>query len=385
MKRRLFGWIFPPRRNRDFDPQISIGILEEERGECAAMKSLFKFLCGCVLLLGMIGLVYLGVKGTARTKGYENNRKEGPIGRSANLDSSAVVGQISKGHEQRNTMGSVVQESSPSISSVPNAKQRLEEQLCLAASVFGLDLQAGFSSDEIVEAPLSQDIEREVRTHDAKRLVFDVTTGQLLIFSCMNSEDIPEGLSRKDAISEEQAMQKIGELLQKLGTGEDLEIDKVYFQDSPILAEPGSDGRLEDAAWVMEGHLTYHQIPCLGTGMRIEVSAYSGMIMQYLYRPCGTIPETLEEKVNANQALETAQNFLKKWYRHEFSADQFKEPEKCISYANNCWTRRHGETIKWGKQPLLCWIVRVQPKDEEEWTPVVNINAITGRVCGGVN
>ncbi len=344
-----------------------------------------KFLCGSILMLGILGLVYLGVKAVTGAKGHDGNAKGTSIGRTATLDSSVEDGHTHQGQKQPAKKGSEAQESAPTVLSEPNAKQRMEEQLRLAASVFDFDLQEGFSRDEIVETPLSNQLSRELLTHDDKFLIFDCDTGELRSYSCSRFEEVPEGLSKKDAISEAQAMMKVKELLQKLGTDEGLEIGKVYFEDSRILAEPGSDGQLEGAAWVVDGHYKYKTIPYQGSSIHIEVSAYSGNILTYWYQPMGSIPESLEEKINATQALSIAQKFLNKWYRHEFSADQLRKPEKCISHANNCWTRRRGEMIKYENEPILCWLVRVKPENEEESAPVVKINATTGEVCGGAN
>ena len=263
----------------------------------------------------------------------------------------------------------------------------MEEQLRLAASVFEIDLQEKFSKDEITKTVLSGKSIRNIYTQDEKCLTFDVDTGQLLTFDCARSEDIPEGLSKKDAISKEQAMEKIKELLQRLGTGKNLVIDKVYFEDSSISPVSGHDENLLYGAWVVTGHLSYNGIYCAGAGMRIEISAYSGKILLYYYHPLYSVPKTMEEKITPTQALQIGKDLLENYYGRRFSTDELDEPVRRIIRGNNCWTRRRGEMIQRENEALLCWVVRVKDKDETGWSspPSVFINATTGEVCGGVN
>ena len=156
------------------------------------MKLFCYFVSGCVLLSVVFALLYFGARAVTCMKGYWSNERAKPIGQSISLGSSSEMEQICKSREQRSVVGSVVQGSVPYIPSALDPKQRMEEQLRVAASVFGFDLQFGFNSDDITTTPLSHKSIRNVSTQDGKYLSFDVKTGQLLTFYCTKSEIIPE-------------------------------------------------------------------------------------------------------------------------------------------------------------------------------------------------
>lgn len=344
-------------------------------------------LCGCIFLSLVPLVVYFDSRGTKGEDADKKDEQRTFLGesQSPSSQSTADVRPIQEDQGKEPVVG---EEPDSSGRAGLSAEQRMEEQLRLAASVFEIDLQEKFSRDEITSPPLSRKLRRSVYTPDGKCLSFDVDTGQLLTFDWAKSEDVPESLSKKDAISREQAMEKVKGLLHTLGTGENLEIDRVYFRDSPISPEPGHDRGLIDAVWTMEGHLSYNGIGCSGTGMRIEISAWSGKVLLYYYMPPRSLPTTMnEEKIEAAQALEIGREFLENYYGRPFSTSEFEEPVRRLTSKNNCWTRNRGEMIQWENDALLCWVVCVKDKDETGWSwpPSVYINATTGEVCGGVN
>ena len=258
-------------------------------------------------------------------------------------------------------------------------------QLDLACAVFELGPNPEFVIDKVLHMPLSQRNIRELCTKKRQYLRFDLATGELISFYDLELEEVPENVTKNDAIPKEKAVEAANSLLQDLRRQAGFEIKSVVFEDSPVYASPGSGGRLEGALWVIKGVLEYDGIRYLGAGTEIEVSAYSGRIRAYSCRPLGPLPLSMEERVGSTQAMQIGTEFLHERYGHDLTAEEFLEPEKCIARQNNCWTRGRGEPLTQGDAAYLCWVVRVKPKGNEESAPVVFVDASSGKICGGAD
>lgn len=86
---------------------------------------------------------------------------------------------------------------------------QMEEQMHLAASVFGIDFQKDVVSDTVVNSRQFLGPLRELTLQDRRVVRFDIATSQLVTVMALQLEDVPHYLTKDDAISEDQALMHI--------------------------------------------------------------------------------------------------------------------------------------------------------------------------------
>lgn len=254
-----------------------------------------------------------------------------------------------------------------------------EKQLRLAASIFKIDLEKGIKSDRVLTIPPYGTEVRDIKTADDKSLQIDTKTGELLSYYSISIDNVPANLTKDDAIPKEEAMAKARDLLEKLGVDAVFEDEKTQYQDS-IEVTPND---LQGAEWDMRGILKWKGIPFFGSGVKVSVSAYSGEVVFYAYRPVGPAPDNLDAKIKSAQAREAVSAFLANKTSGRASMEIKGEPLLVITYPNNFWTRTNPGPLTPADKPRLCWLVDSQPEDGGS-PLLVYVDAQTGEIVGGM-
>lgn len=260
------------------------------------------------------------------------------------------------------------------------ASEAMQKELERAARVFKFDINTGFTSDQLSALPPYGIETREIETADGKHLAFDITSGQLRIYYDLNHEEVPTELGKESAIAKETALRTASELLKELDIDVNLEEDNIDYQDS-VEQKPGD---LQGAEWVMSSILKDEGVPYFGSGVRVAISAYSGNIISYSYRPTGAPPASMEEKIDVNQASEKVTAFCAALSPSAPSVEITGAPQKAIALPNNFWTRSKGEPLTAAVESRLCWIVNAIPSGGG-YPVIIYVDAETGEVCGGMD
>jgi hypothetical protein len=261
---------------------------------------------------------------------------------------------------------------------VETATANMKKQLELAAKVFGIDVQTAFKLDTTATLPPYGLEVRKIKTADGKHLSFDMATGQLTAYFDSKPEEVPADLTKDNAIPQEKAMEAGVKLLNDLGVDAAFESKKTQYEDAAEVKP--SD--LMGAEWVVHGPLKYKGIPYYGSGVRVSVSAYSGKVMQYSYRPMGNPPKNLEEKINSQEAAKMAMNSVGKQSEGKTWAVQ-GTPIKVIAFPGEIRSPMESKKPSLSERPRLCWLVNLSPGDDD-FPMMVLVDAVTGKVCGGV-
>jgi hypothetical protein len=284
--------------------------------------------------------------------------------------------------ETNNSSGSghpTPRQESTATPATPMYCKAMDDELKRAARIFGIDLSAGFKSDRLAGQPPYGNQVREIETKDNQVLMFDLATGELRTFYEWDREKVPEGLMKADAITKEKAQEAAQNLLKELNIDAVFEADRFTYRNgiNPQL------GKLEGAEWVSTASLRYTGVPYFGSGVHVVISAYSGRVVAYSYRPAGPPPVSMEENIDANQAAAVATAF---WTNRFPNMPPFKivgEPVRAITLPNNFWNRSKGQPLTAAAAFRLCWLVNVSFSDNE-FPSRVYVDAQTGEACGGM-
>lgn len=349
------------------------------------MKMTTKWLVG-----GVIGLLVLSVGVAfvyfeyAKRAGKESTIRSQIVSQKGNMSPASEnatklpIEKVIEG-EVNSSIISTQSKSETSTAQLPKPKDVSDEQIRLAASIFKMDLQSGFKTDHVSTVPPYGAKVREVETVDGKCLSFDALTGQLMSYFIAKPEEVPVGLTKDNAIPKEKAMSTARSLLKELGVDVDFEDKKTQYQDS--IEETSGD--LKGGEWVLRGILKYKDIPYFGSGVRVSVSAFSGNVLMYSYRPMGPPPESMESKINVDQASEAVTSFLAKKSTGGPAMEMKGLPQLVIAYPNNFWTRTSPGPLTPAEKPRLCWLVNTQPGGGGS-PLLVYVDAQTGQVVGGM-
>lgn len=258
---------------------------------------------------------------------------------------------------------------------------RMEEQIRLSASVFGINFQKDLTGDTIEYLPPFLGHVRKFTLKDGRILRFDRATGQLVMLRGTELENVPPDLTRDDAIGEDQALATIKNLLDAFHIN--VQVEKVKFECSSQVGV-GDDRKemLRGAEWVFREKLKYKGIPYFGAGIQVAISAYSGKVYRYSYLPIGPLPSSLNEKIDAKKAAQIVKRSLRFVSWLAFPGYEVGAPEKWIARSNNwSWSRVPGDEIVQGNVAYLCWIV---PLDNGYDAPLrFFVDAQTGDIRGG--
>ena len=124
-------------------------------------------------------------------------------------------------------------------------------------------------------------------------LVLDAGTLVPLFFS-RSPEDVPQGLTRSDAISEENARATMNTLLDELG----LDLDIKSHLEFTRVVRIQTKSELYGCTWRGTAPYTSLGIPIVGTGVRLEVSAFSGTVQSFSLWPKGPKGRAFQEGVH---------------------------------------------------------------------------------------
>jgi|GEM_PF-2314879 len=344
------------------------------------MKYIVCVLSVVVCAVVAVGILYGRARSADEMQQYDNGCQERDIevGERRVPKSNSVGGSLegTKGE----SMPPEISVDKPESPGLPDqgTLSRMEEQMRLAASVFGVDFQKDLRSDTETEKPPFLGLVRELTLQDGRVLRFDLATGQLVTYRVTRLEDVPPDSTRDDAIGEGQALAAAKKLLGALDV--DFEAEKMEFQ---AAAYGGVEAKemLMGAEWVTRGSLKYKGIPYFGAGIRVALSAYSGRVDAYSCVPMGPAPSSLDEKISAAESAKIADTFLESVHTILTPTVEIGTPKKWIARSNNYWSRAQGEAIVQEDAAYLCWIV---PVDNGRDFPIhVFVDALTGDIRGG--
>jgi hypothetical protein len=120
-------------------------------------------------------------------------------------------------------------------------------------------------------------------------------------------EDEPEamGLDVADAISEEDASQRVLPILEYYGLPTESSDHQLIFDAS---RDPDSD-ELRMYSWLVSEQFSYEGLPCRGSGLRIQLSACTGEVWLVSYYPV-ILPIALQTLVDRSAAVAAANNWV---------------------------------------------------------------------------
>ncbi len=263
--------------------------------------------------------------------------------------------------------------------SPPADSKIMEDELRRAARIFGIDLGVGFKSDHEKRRPPYGDPIREINTADRKRLAFELASGRLLTFLDLSVVDAPVVLGKEKLIGKDRAMETARDVLTELNVDATLEADEMKFRNTDQQAPED----VSQAEWVATGMLNYEGIPYFGSGVRVSISAVSGRVSSYSYRPVGPPPASTEERIDANQAADAVKTFWATRFPSAPDLDFRGVPKRVITLPNNCWTRGDGQPLAPAETSRLCWLVYTVPSVSGYLT-ILYVDAQTGEICGGM-
>ena len=261
------------------------------------------------------------------------------------------------------------------------AKEEMEKQMQLASAVFGVDFKSGFLCDREIRHSVFGWKIRDIDLSDGRNATFAVTTGQLLRYLSFAHEDVPRRLTKRDAISQDKAVEIARETLDKLGVGNGYEFDKIFYERAAWAGLDDSNS-LTGGQWCLRGTQKFQGIPYFPSGICMNVSAYTGMVLAYVNDPMGPLPERLEASITADEASSIASDFLGIGFFGVLTGVDIRPPKKVISCRNSYFTSPGQWPLVQGDESFLCWDVVVDNLND---LPLrVFVNASTGEVIGGI-
>jgi hypothetical protein len=199
------------------------------------------------------------------------------------------------------------------------------------------------------------------------------STGMLASYSCLEPEELP--VTRKEPMSKEEALTLAKRFLDAVG------IDR-NVQDATVGYGNAST---KSANWSIRFYDRVNGIRCL-SGVYINVAAFSDRIIFFREHPL-LVPDSMEQKVTAQQAAETAIQFAAK--QQPTPLEVKEEPELVIILMS---AAPRGEGLDMSDKTRLCWEVRLKYKSNDQnvsgqqyppTTPMFFVDTITGEVIAG--
>lgn len=346
-------------------------------------KKTLRYFAGCVVLAAFVGVVIYGIAKPHDIVDFQHFND----GKMTTQDSERTA-SVKKSLEEPKLpkSGSVSpekfdgEEESSEIQS-QDCAAKIEEQMYLASSIFGVDFNVGVLSDEKETHMLFGGQRREIQFLDGTTFIFDLNTGYLACYFSIIEEEVPKGLNKNDAISKEKAENIAQKLLKDLGVEPGFEFEKIKYKGPSSIGPEGSDV-LAGAEWNLSGCLKYEGIPYFPSGLKICLSAYSGAVIAYFYDPIGPPPASLEEQISPSQASTIVKDFLGIGYWDLLTGLKMPKPDKIITCGNSYFTSPGERPLVQGHTSYLCWDVIVD--NGRDFPLRVFVNAATGEIIGGI-
>lgn len=243
-----------------------------------------------------------------------------------------------------------------------------------AARVLTLPLEAQ------AHAEYTNPQQNEVRIEINNRidLAFRGNPLRFRVYSDVRDENVPKGLTKKDAIPAEQAKAKTQELLKALGIDEDLSECVPQYSES-------ADHPLKNTRWQVNKKRTYRGFPTYSSVVCC-VSAYSGAIRAFGNTPF-VAPETVEVRLSLDEASAVVDAFARE---RGISVTNSRQAFLIIAPPNSRWAGPDEPTAPPDlMHPRLAYSITVQiggvPYQLGQPFSLIEflVDAATGKVIGG--
>ena len=221
---------------------------------------------------------------------------------------------------------------------------------------------------------------RDIRTADERAFLVDTQEKRLTRYMVMGrpqeQEGVPDDLTKEHAIAKAKAVAKAQELFDALGVS-------ARIEDARVKYDEVSPGKLAGARWVIDASRFIKGIRSFSMAS-VQVSAYSGQIMDFFDTPKVVPPPSFEQKIGKEEAVARAMKFAET-VGCKVKGVGTPDLELMIIPPNNSWTRKGQERPKanWNLS-YLCWQVALEPDTMfSEMPPMFYVNAQTGDIIGG--
>jgi hypothetical protein len=212
---------------------------------------------------------------------------------------------------------------------------------------------------------------------DGTRVTLACDRNELLEYRAPQAPEPPQGLTRSDAISKEQVLERARTFLSALGKPNDVEAWRVGYQDLGDTKK----GDLQGGQWALSTSFQYQGVECVGKGIVLHISAYTGEVLFFVHFPI-IVPKTMNRSVAAEDAAEKALGVCRTLFPGR-ECEISGTPELVIAHPNEYWTEKRDPRPK--GFPRLSWRVKCTEKGSASWQSerVLFVDAATGQVIGG--
>ena len=208
---------------------------------------------------------------------------------------------------------------------------------------------------------------RAIETSDQKMLRIDCDSGAVLSYRDHTLTGA-EHMQKAATVSEERARETVRRVLDGLG-----------------LAVPVESGTLSKIV----DHWRFAALRTVGGivvgSVSVEISAATGQVAGFHDGGSVPIPESLEKKVTAEQAVRTAMDFASQRYP-ALTFHLRKDARLVIMYPNDNWTKAAGELRKnTAAKTRLSWYVALEGDQDSHTIISFTVDCQTGGIIGGAN
>jgi hypothetical protein len=203
----------------------------------------------------------------------------------------------------------------------------------------------------------------ELSCSPKKRLIY--------YYSTFDEDPAPEDTPFEDGVSEEEVLA----IANRIWADLDVDVNDQYA----FLSRSRTIGY---SSWLVRSHYKHNEYPCELKGTSIQLSAYTGKLQMFLYRPV-IPPDSLEVKISRKKALKKASKYkktlpeLERYFPTKFADLEIIHPPDVLMDRNNYVSARLPYTH-------LCWVIRFPSRaSHHDPSALVYIDAETGEPRGG--
>ena len=266
------------------------------------------------------------------------------------------------------------------VQSIPIAPQGIGalEAVLHWKEVLELDVNANAKSEKSTYSKQFHGQVREYELGHGGRLTLG-DDGRLFAYRSGTIEEVPDALEGRPPISKAQAMRIAARVLNLV----DAQRDLLEYTVKCVDLLDKKKGDLFGAKWVVSRTHTYQGIQCLGKGIVVEVSAYSGRIAATYDFPV-VVPSSLEQKVPEAEAVTSAETFVNRLPGNR-DLVLMDKASLAIAEPNHRWTQDGPATEVEGTR--LCWVVPFHSRRASTGSQrvLVYVDCQTGEVVGGMD